>query len=51
VNPDPEKIWRSTRTARVVADMFPMYPLSVDGISDAVGALIGARQVGSSTAA
>ncbi|MFB0977838.1 MAG: VWA domain-containing protein [Myxococcota bacterium] len=51
VNPDPEKIWRSTRTARVVADMFPMYPLSVDGISDAVGALIGARQAGSSTAA
>ena len=51
VNPDPEKIWRSTRTARVVADMFPMYPLSVDGISDAVGALISARQTGSSTAA
>ena len=51
VNPDPEKIWRSTRTARVVADMFPMYPLSVDGISEAVGALIGARQTGSSTAA
>jgi uncharacterized protein with von Willebrand factor type A (vWA) domain len=44
VNPDPEKIWQSTRTARIVADMFPMYPLSVDGIADAVGALIGARK-------
>ena len=45
VNPDPEKIWRSTRTARVIAEMFPMFPLSVDGISDAVGALVGARKV------
>ena len=44
VNPDPQKIWQSTRTARIVADMFPMYPLSVDGISDAVGALIGSRK-------
>jgi uncharacterized protein with von Willebrand factor type A (vWA) domain len=44
VNPDPQKIWQSTRTARVVAEMFPMFPLSVDGITDAVGALIGARQ-------
>lgn len=44
VNPDPEKIWQSTRTARIVAEMFPMYPLSVDGIGDAVEALVGARK-------
>ncbi|MBW2723571.1 MAG: VWA domain-containing protein [Deltaproteobacteria bacterium] len=44
VNPDPQKIWQSTRTARIVAEMFPMYPLSVDGITDAVAALVGARK-------
>jgi uncharacterized protein with von Willebrand factor type A (vWA) domain len=44
VNPDPEKIWQSTRTSRIVSEMFPMYPLSVDGISDAVGALVGGRK-------
>ena len=44
VNPDPQKIWQSTRTTRIVADMFSMYSLSVDGISDAVGSLIGARK-------
>lgn len=44
VNPDPEKIWKSTRTCRIVMDMFPMYPLSVDGIGDAVTALVGARK-------
>ncbi len=45
VNPDPQKIWKSTRTARVVGEMFPMYSLSVDGIAEAVQALVGARQV------
>ena len=44
VNPDPHKIWQSTRTCRVVQEMFPMYPLSVDGIADAVTSLIGARK-------
>ncbi len=44
VNPDPQKIWQSTRTARIISEMFPMYPLSVDGIADAVKGLIGARQ-------
>jgi uncharacterized protein with von Willebrand factor type A (vWA) domain len=44
VNPDPQKIWQSTRTSRVIGEMFPMYPLSVDGIGDAVQALVGGRQ-------
>jgi hypothetical protein len=44
VNPDPQKIWQSTRTARIVAEMFPMFPLSVDGITDAVAALVGSRR-------
>ncbi len=44
VNPDPEKLWQSTRTCRVVQEMFPMFPLSVDGIGDAVSALVGARK-------
>ncbi len=44
VNPDPQKIWQSTRTARIVGEMFSMFPLSVDGITDAVAALVGARK-------
>ncbi|MDP6977376.1 MAG: VWA domain-containing protein [Myxococcota bacterium] len=44
VNPDPQKIWQSTRTCRIVMDMFPMFPLSIDGIGDAVSALVGARK-------
>ena len=44
VNPDPQKIWQSTRTARIVAEMFPMFPLSVDGITDAVAALVSSRR-------
>lgn len=44
VNPDPQKIWQSTRTARIVAEMFPMFPLSVDGISEAVSALVASRR-------
>ena len=46
MNPDPPKIWSSTQTARAVASIFPMYPLSVDGIGEAVTALIGGRRQG-----
>ncbi len=45
VNPDPQRIWQSTRTCRVVQEMFPMFPLSVDGIGDAVTALVASRKV------
>jgi uncharacterized protein len=43
INPDEEKIWDSTQTTRLVRRLFPMFHLSVDGLSEAVKALVGAR--------
>jgi uncharacterized protein len=45
LNPDPEKSWRSTRTTAAIASVFPMFHLSVDGLENAVAALVGARKV------
>ena len=45
LNPDPEKAWKHTRTTQVVASLYPMFHLSVDGLEKAVAALIGARKV------
>jgi len=45
LNPDPEKSWPHTRTTAVVASVFPMFQLSVDGLEKAVAALVGARKV------
>ena len=44
LNPDPPKTWASTRTTQAISSIFPMFPLSVDGIAEAVGSLVGARQ-------
>jgi uncharacterized protein with von Willebrand factor type A (vWA) domain len=46
LNPDPQESWPQTRTTVAIASIFPMYPLSVDGIAEAVGSLVGARQQG-----
>jgi uncharacterized protein with von Willebrand factor type A (vWA) domain len=43
LNPDPQKDWDLTRTTRVIRSIFPMFPLSLDGIQDGVTSLIGAR--------
>ncbi|HLK10287.1 MAG TPA: VWA domain-containing protein [Candidatus Binatia bacterium] len=43
LNPDPEPYWEGSDTARLVRRLFPMFPLSVDGLGDAVQALVGAR--------
>ena len=43
LNPEPESDWQRTHTVRVIERVFPMFHLSVDGISEAVSALIGAR--------
>lgn len=40
LNPDPEKQWSQSQTCRVIGDLFPMYRLSVQGITDAVSSLI-----------
>jgi hypothetical protein len=44
LNPDPEKGWDHTQTTRVIKSIFPMFHLSVDGIEQAISALIGARK-------
>ncbi len=43
LNPDPPSDWQYTRTTQVIGEIFPMYPLSLDGIQDAVTSLVGAR--------
>jgi uncharacterized protein with von Willebrand factor type A (vWA) domain len=43
VNPEPPKEWEFVQTTRVIRKLFPMFHLSVDGIGEAVKAMIGAR--------
>jgi uncharacterized protein with von Willebrand factor type A (vWA) domain len=43
LNPEPSEEWENYQTVRLVQRIFPMFHLSVDGISQAVNALIGAR--------
>lgn len=43
LNPDERRFWEHSYTARMIKRLFPMYHLSVEGISDAVSALVGAR--------
>ena len=44
LNPDRPAAWDSTQTTRAIRRMFPMFHLSVDGLSEAVAALVGARK-------
>ena len=43
INPDPPRAWDHTRTVHVIRRLFPMFHLSVDGVHDAIAALVGAR--------
>jgi len=43
VNPEPPTEWDFVQTTKVIRRLFPMFPLTVDGISEAVRALVGAR--------
>jgi uncharacterized protein with von Willebrand factor type A (vWA) domain len=43
VNPEPKSTWEHTRTNRAIRSVFPMFDLTVDGIEEAVAALVGAR--------
>jgi uncharacterized protein with von Willebrand factor type A (vWA) domain len=43
VNPEPPTEWEHVQTTRVIQRLFPMFPLTVDGITEAVQALVGAR--------
>ena len=44
LNPDRPEQWAMSSTCRLISSIFPMYPLSVDGIEEGVKSLIGARQ-------
>jgi hypothetical protein len=43
LNPEPEKDWQHVHTTRLVRRLFSMYPLTVDGLTDAVRSLVGSR--------
>ena len=43
VNPEPPSEWEFVQTTRMVRKLFPMFHLSVDGITAAVTSLVGAR--------
>ena len=43
LNPEPEKYWGSAKSIRLVKDVFPMYELTVDGLTEAVDYLRGAK--------
>ena len=43
LNPDPQADWEYTRTTSIIGKIFPMLPLSLDGIQDAVTMLVGGR--------
>jgi len=43
VNPEPPREWEFVQTTRVIRKLFPMFHLSVDGLGEAVQALVGAR--------
>lgn len=46
INPDPEPEWDHSQTCKVIKGLFPMYHLSVQGLSEAVGALVGGQGQG-----
>jgi len=46
INPDPVRLWPHTQTSVIIGRMFPMFHLSVDGISEAITALVAARHTG-----
>jgi hypothetical protein len=43
INPDEATSWDGTHTTKLVRRVFPMFHLSVDGLAEAVQALVGAR--------
>ena len=43
INPDDKPYWDGSHTGRLIQRIFPMFHLSVDGIGQAMQALVGAR--------
>ena len=46
VNPEPERSWKTGESIRMVRQLYPMYQLSIDGITEAVDALRGGLSAG-----
>ena len=44
INPDPESEWEHSDTCKIIKDLFPMFRLSVQGVAEAVDALVAARR-------
>ena len=44
INPEDRPYWDGSPTCRVIQRLFPMFHLSVDGLTEAVTALVGAKQ-------
>ena len=43
LNPEPPRFWRH-QTVEAIRRLFPMFPLSVEGLEDAVSSLVGGRR-------
>ncbi len=46
INPEDRPYWNGSHTCRIIQRLFPMYHLSVDGITEAVTSLVAARSGG-----
>ena len=44
INPEDTTYWDGSHTARIIQRLFPMFHLSVDGLTQAMQALVGARK-------
>ena len=42
LNPEPKRIWNAP-TIRMIRSVFPMFPLTIDGLTDAVDVLRGVK--------
>jgi len=43
LNPEKPAYWEGSHTGRIIRELFPMFHLSVDGLSQALQALVGSR--------
>jgi len=43
LNPEPPRFWRH-QTVAAIGELFPMFPLTLDGLADAVSSLVGGRR-------
>jgi uncharacterized protein with von Willebrand factor type A (vWA) domain len=47
LNPEDERTWERTHTTRLLKRVYPMYPLTVDGLTEAVRLLVGVGKTSS----